>query len=193
MSSTKVKPEQRIIIMEDGTEANFGLRSIILFSKDLETNSLIFKLFSGKIIIFNVDGIDSFTEFQKQVYLHGLQAKIKSNIVTLKSIAAIEEELEKQISNLKAGKFSKAKKVNIPTLDNTLRAWAIVKSGKYPDKVKDILSSWIEYNNPEIVNEILTAWDSLTKKEKSAIKRNPFVQYEKELLDSLAGIEVIIP
>jgi hypothetical protein len=184
VKAPKVAAPVRIVILEDGTQVNFGTRATLLSSFDLETSTIVFKSFSGKIISFVVEGIEAFSDFQKQVYLFGLQTKIRGSLANAKTIEDTDLEVQKQIDLLKEGKFAvRSGDSSEVSLDNNLKAWATIQSGKYPTIVADPKTHWADLGNVVVINEVLSAWNALTPKEKIAARKNAYVVYEKSALD----------
>ena len=171
----------RVVIMEDGSQVNFGSRATLLSNTDVATGTIVFKLFTGKIISYVVEGIEAFSEFQKQVYLFGLQSKIRS---ALSNVKDVEEEVLKQIAALKEGKFSvRSGDASDVSLDNHLKAWATVMTGKYPNVVATPHTNWTDLTDVTVINEVLSTWNALSPKEKIAARKNVYVVHERSLLD----------
>lgn len=181
---TKVAPLARIVILEDGTQVNFGTRATLLSSFDVATATIVFKSFSGKIITYVVEGIEAFSDFQKQVYLFGLQTKIRGSLANAKGLEATDLEIQKQIDLLVDGKFSvRSGEASEVALDNNLKAWATIQSGKYPSIVEEPKAHWADLGNVVVINEVLSAWNALSPKDKIAARKNAYVVYERAALD----------
>lgn len=174
--------DSRIVEMEDGSEVNFGKRANLLTSVDGTTVS--FKLFSGKIITWVVEGIDDLTDFQKVVYIFGLTEKVKSNIASVKDVTELEIAIHRQITSLSSGVFyTRGTSSNAVVLDNLQKAWATVKSDQ------EGFEHFIDYAEPAVSREIATLWAEMSRPAKNLIRKNVYVVVEKAKLDLADGVE----
>jgi len=174
--------DSRIVKMEDGSEVNFGKRANLLTSVDGTIVS--FKLFSGKVIAWEVEGIDELTDFQKTVYIFGLTEKVKSNIASVKDVAELEIAIHRQVASLSSGVFyTRGTSSSAVVLDNLQKAWATVKSGQ------EGFEHFIDYAEPTVSREIATLWSEMTRPAKNLIRKNVYVVVAKAKLDLADGVE----
>ena len=179
------------IEMQDGSTVTFGANSNVVSTYDGETSNITFKLRDGNVISWDVEGTESMSLFQKTVYLYGLFRRIKSAIAgrDLDKLAGL---IEKQIEALKAGKFVVRGADGVPVLDNFLKAFATVMSGKFPGAVaeKNVRPHWVDLENPSVVTEVTEVWEAMDKKVKTAVRKNPFIVAVKAEFDR-EGAEAI--
>ena len=174
------------IQMNDGTKATFSDKANVLSTYDADTATITFKVRTGEVITWVVEGIENLTDFQKKVFLFGLFRRIKSAVASTKEIADVPATIERQIASLKEGKFVvRGSDSDGGKLDNFLKAFAMVMSGKFPDAVKEsnVKPHWANYEDASVVDEVLSTWSSLDKSIKTALRRNPFIMAAKAELD----------
>jgi hypothetical protein len=177
--------EVRIVKMEDGSEVNFGKRANLLTS--FEGTTVSFKLFTGKVITWVVEGIDTLTDFQKTVYVYGLTEKVKSNLAPVKDVSEMEIAIQKQILNLTSGIFfTRGTSSSAIILDNLQKAWAFVKSEQEGYK------HWEDLEDATVTREVASAWNELTRPAKNLIRKNVYVVIQKSKLDLADGVEATL-
>lgn len=176
----KAKKAIRFVTMDDGTQANFGVRSNLLSAIDLEEGIITFKISTGKTITWAVKTLKDLTDFQKTVHLYGVMERVKSSLAPVK-IDKLEEVITKQIEAIDNGEF------NIRSLNTTgeivltdlQKAYGLTMSESPTSTDKQ---HWKEIDKPEVVAEILQVWEGKTAVERGAIKRHPIVGWHLSVL-----------
>ena len=171
----------RVIKMEDGSVVNFGRRSSLLIA--INGAEVTFNLYNGKVIVWAVKGIESFTEFQKAVFTYGLTEKLKVNLGKVRELDKLEAGIREQLVNFDAGNFYVRANASSPLLlDNIQKAYALVKSQQ------EGFEHLANYDEPAISREIQATWSELSRPAKNLIRKNVYVIIEKAKLDSADGI-----
>lgn len=171
----------RVIKMEDGSVVNFGRRSSLLIA--INGAEVTFNLYNGKVIVWAVKDIESFTEFQKAVFTYGLTEKLKVNLGKVKELDKLEAGIKEQIANFDAGNFYVRANASSPLLlDNIQKAYALVKSQQ------EGFEHLANYDEPAVSREIQAIWGDMTRPAKNLIRKNVYVIIEKAKLDSLDGV-----
>lgn len=176
--TAKPKKEVRIVTMEDGTQLNFGTRANLLSSIDLETNTLTFKLVSGKIINWILQGVEGLTDFQRTVFLYGILEKVKTSLAPIK-LPKIEEAIAKQIVAIEKGEFNirSLSGSGEVTLTELQAAYAIALSKQSKAK-----AHWVNTTDVVTIQEVLSVWEGKSPAQRNAIRRNAAVSWELNVM-----------
>lgn len=175
-----VKPvkEPRIVLMEDGTTVNFGIRANVISAYDTEEKLITFKVITGDIIAWPITDIDNLTEAQVTVYLYGLLSKVKTNLAPVK-VPDLAKVIRDNIATINSGRFL-VRGAGVDEdfeLSLNQQAYALVLI-KYQNKVE-----WSNLSDPAVIVAIQTIWDSKSTSEKNTIRKNPYFKLEKATLE----------
>lgn len=187
---TKASTAPDRFIEIDGIQVNFGKRANLLTSIDEAANTVIFKLFTGKVINWTVPFVDGLSGFVKSVYIYGLVSKIKSSLAPVK-LDDLEAAIGKAIVSLDSGILT-ARVSTVGTLSDEQKAYALVKSTVGNRHYEDQFAHWNFLANPVVVQEVLAAWASFDKSKRNAIRRDPYVSLEKAQLEAAKAPESAI-
>jgi len=184
-TTAPAKPEKkvRIVTLEDGTQANFGVRANVLSIIDVKSSTLTFKIVTGKVINWTIAGVESLTEFQKTVFMYGLLEKIKTSLSPIK-LAGLEDAIAKQIVSLEKGEFSVRSLTTVGEVSLTTlqQAYAIAFSKQYPDK-----ANWANVEDPTVIAEVLSVWENKTNSQRNLVRRHPAVAWELNVMAIAKG------
>lgn len=183
-TAPKVEKKQRVVTMKDGSQVNFGVRGNVISSVDTETSTLNFKVITGDTITFDASGIegqpvDALTEFQKQVYLHGLLAKVKSSLAPIK-VEDLVTAITKQLESLAKAEFNVrgAGSEVVTGLTILEKAYAIAKSARSTEH-----AHWADLDDAKTVEEVQAYFATLTPGEKNKLRANAYVKLELAKLE----------
>ena len=179
----KPKKEVRIVTLEDGTQANFGARANLLSAIDIESDTVTFRIVTGKIINWVVKDMDNLTPFQKMVYMYGLLEKIKTSLAPIK-LLKLEEAIGKQIVAIEKGEFNvrSLSSAGEVVLTDLQKAYALAFSEQYPEK-----AHWGKVDDATTISEVLSSWENKTPAQRNAVRRHPMVQYQLSIMAMAAG------
>lgn len=200
----------KIIELENGEKVNFGTRSNVLSSFDIETNTITFKVATGEVIVWDVTTIadlmiDGLNEYTKTVILSGLLSKVKVSLApvklqeevtaedgTVSVVNSLAEAIRKQVAILTSGKFAVRglgdDSVEL-SLDQKAFATAAVKQAPFATAVglaAEDVAGWEDLDSEATINAVSNLWDSFEIPVKNAIRRNPYFKVEKALLEIAA-------
>ncbi len=176
--------EPVIVEMSDGTKCNFGRRANLVSSMDVPTKTLTFKISTGVIISWAVEGLEAFSTLQTKIYLYGLLEKVKSSLAGVGK-PDLEVAISNNIADIKAGNFnirSAGSSVAATGLTLVMKAFALAKSEQQEEYVhlRDL-------DNPSVIDEVCALWNGKSPSEKRAVRTNPFVQYHLSMLEKEAN------
>lgn len=185
-----------IITMENGENIDFGKSGKVKASYDVATSTVTFKTVVGSIIDYVVDGLDNFSDFQKEVYLYGVMEKIKSTLAPTK-VEDLVAKINKQIEEVKSGVFTTRTMDSSVELDSFLQAFAMVNAtgqvntstatfDVFPSalKVPELRPHWINVKDPAVIKEVLEFWNSLSRTEKASERHNTFITTQKAFIEA---------
>jgi len=190
---------KRVVTLENGEVVDFGVRANLITSFDTATNEVVFKLFSGEVIVWNTTkiedlAVESLSDFAKTVVLYGLLAKIKTNLASIKlyeevdgkQVHSLANNINDQIAIINTGKFSiraTATTVAGLTLDQRAFATAVSKHAKFADAVSCAEVEWADLEDEGVIASVISLWDSYTVSQKNVIRKQPHFRLEKSLLE----------
>ena len=193
----------RIVTLANGEVVDFGVRTNLLTTADAESGIILFKLFSGQVISWDVNQVTgleyaSASDLAKQVIQYGLLAKIKTNLASVMLQATAEDgsitfplfdNITKQIATLNEGSFltrSSGSNVSELSLEQKAFANAVTKHHKFAElvslKAEDV-ATWVDTNTSAVITAISSLWVSYDTSVKNAIRKNAFFRHEKSLLE----------
>ena len=192
---------KRVVTLDNGEVVDFGVRANLITSFDTATNEVVFKIFSGEVIIWDTTvikdlDIESFSEFAKTVVLYGLLAKIKTNLASVKlydevdgkKVHSLANSISGQIAIINEGKFS-IRATNAPvaglTLDQRAFATAVSKHAKFAEAVSiepEVAAEWKNLEDEEVILAVIALWDTYTVSTKNTIRKQPYFTLEKSTL-----------
>ena len=184
----------RIVQLETGELVNFGKSGKVIASYDVDTDTITFKTVPGKVISFKISDLPE--NVLKEATIYGLREKIKA---TLAPITAndIPDKIYKEIEALQAGLFVTRSSDSTTTveLDDFMKAFALINATGQVNtgtalftikeqfiSVPELRPHWVNLNDVNVINEVLTYWDSLSRQEKAAQKRNTFVKTQASII-----------
>jgi hypothetical protein len=162
-----------IITLEDGTQANFGVRTKLLVSINELSNTVTFKLFTGRIIVWSVPYVDGLGGFVKAVYLYGLVAKIKSSIASNKDVNLLEETLVNVLASLDNGIMT-LRNNTVCTLTSEQKAYAMIKSSPECLHYEEMYAHWYDISEVSVIEEIIKLWATFDRSRKNTIRKDAF-------------------
>jgi len=182
--SEQTEKVTNIVEMSDGTTVDFGKRGTLVTSINLDSATIVFKMVTGAVINWQVEGVENLSDFQKKVYLYGLLSKIKSAMAPV-----AKEDLEcfinKQIETINSGTFlvrAFGDTVGEVKLTDIQKAYAIAKSKQNPDFIH-----WANVDDVNVISEVSTDWKAKSTQEKNVVRRNPYVQLELSILGTASN------
>jgi len=181
--SIKVK-ESNVVTMSDGTQCNFGSRANLLATMDIESKTLTFKVATGAVVSWPVEGLEAFSNFQVKVYLYGLLEKIKSSMAGVK-VDGLEKAINDHIADIKEGNFnirSAGSSVSAIGLTMVMKAYALAKGQQQEE-----FAHFVNLEDPAVIEEVAALWAEKTPSEKRSDRANPFVQYQLAVLEQEAN------
>jgi len=194
---------KRVVALENGEVVDFGVRANLITSFDTATNEVVFKLFSGEVIVWDaskIEGleVDSLNELAKTIILYGLLAKIKTNLAAIKlyedgedgeQVHSLANNINGQIKTINSGRFNiraTASTVAGLTLDQRAFATAVSKHDKFAEAVSvkpEVASKWVDLEDEDVIAEIISVWDTYTVSNKNTIRKQPYFRLEKVNLE----------
>jgi len=168
----------RIIDMVDGTQANFGTRSNLLSTMDVETSTATFKVVTGEVINWVMQGLEGLTPFQKMVYMYGAMEKVKSSLAGVKKEVLAEAvtksttDIDNEVFNIRSN--GHGGEVVLSTLQ---KAYALAIS-----KLDETKEYWNQLDEKTVISEVLAVWETKTAKERGALRRHPHVALELNIM-----------
>jgi len=193
---------KRVATLENGEVVDFGVRANLITSFDTATNEVVFKLFSGEVIVWDaskIEGleVESLNELAKTVVLYGLLAKIKTNLASVKLYEEVDGEqvhslannINDQIDIINTGRFNiraTATTVAGLTLDQRAFATAVSKHAKFAEAVsisEEVASKWVDLEDEEVIEQVIALWDTYTVSNKNTIRKQPYFRLEKVNLE----------
>jgi hypothetical protein len=187
-----------IVLMESGEMLNFGKVGRVISS--YEGTVITFKTVTGKTLDLDVTTLPQ--SILEEAAVYGIREKIKSTLPTT-APADLATKIEKEIAQLKEGKFVTRRSDSETGLDNFLIALALVnatgtvqaeegKTFAVPSAFlifPELKPEWKNINDPKIISEVLVFWEGLDKKIKSAQRRNnAFISTQAALIESGAFV-----
>lgn len=174
----------RIVEMQDGSKVDFGSRSKLLVSFSTEDNTATFKVFTGDMVTWVVEGMDNLTDFQKIVYMYGLVERVKSSLspISLKNLAST---IHAQIAEINKGNFNIRANggTKVATgLDQLQTAYALAMAELKPE-----VAHWNQVTEQTVIDEVLASWATKDAKQRGAIRRHPAVSLKLSMLKLEAG------
>lgn len=184
-----------MVTMANGEVLNFRENGKCFSGYDKETGTLTFKIVTGEVIDVNVADIPQ--DVKDEALLWGLVRYVTSKIPNVDA-DKVAEKVTKEVDSLKAGKFAtRGASAGGQELDDFMVAFALVNAtgevntGNSTFAVKQSFISvdelqphWVNVNDPSVVAEVLAYWDSLSTKDKTNQKKNPFIKTQVELIST---------
>jgi hypothetical protein len=170
--------KDRLVTMQDGSVKNFGVRANLLTNVDHETGLVTFDFFTGETISFNayaIEGqtVETFTAFQKQVFIYGLLAKVKTALAPIK-VDGLFEAVTKQLDAIAKAEFStRGHAETVVGLSDLEKAYALAKvvQGDAPEYFSDL-------TDVRTIEEVQAYFATLTTGGKNKLRNHPKVALE---------------
>lgn len=200
----------RVIELNDGTKADFGVRNNLLSPVDLTTNTIFFKLASGEVITWNpldkphYTDVSALSETARTPFIYGLLQKVRANtasfklsevvevkdengnVVSSKTVNSLYDAIISNIESIDSGKFSlrggSADEEFVLTLDQKAYALAYIT---VPEAfMPQGTIPWTKENmeTPEVIADIQAAWEAKDRSSKNAIRKNYCFEFERSRL-----------
>lgn len=177
-ASTVEAKKDRLVTMQDGSVKNFGVRANLLTSVDAESGVITFDFFTGETIAFNaytIEGqtVETFTAFQKQVFVYGLLAKVKTALAPIK-VEGLFEAVTKQLDAIAKAEFTtRGHAETVVGLSDLEKAYALAKvvQGDAPEYFSDL-------NDARTIEEVQAHFATLTTGGKNKLRNHPKVALE---------------
>lgn len=168
----------RIVDMADGTQANFGTRANLLSSMNIPTATATFKVITGEVINWVMQGLEGLTDFQKTVYMYGAMEKVKSSLAGVK-VEVLAEAVTKNTTDIDNEVFNirSAGSTGAVTLTTLQKAYALAIS-----KLDGSKEYWNQLEEKAVIAEVLAVWETKTAKERGALRRHPHVALELNVM-----------
>lgn len=190
VTETEVK---RIVTMNDGRAVDFKKRNNILQTIDTESNVVSFDIFTGESHSIDLSAIPS--DIKELIFAKGVAAIIKANLAGV-NLQDVNEEtgiitnslsaaVEKGIKALLDGKVStRVSSDDGEVLSDEVKAFVVAStyepSGFYKEGwaaatiEEGGLRLFNDETSAELLSEIAGVWDSLDRKARNAVRRNPY-------------------
>jgi len=170
--------KDRLVTMQDGSVKNFGVRANLLTNVDHETGLVTFDFFTGETISFNAFGIEgqtveTFTAFQKQVFVYGILAKIKTSLAPIK-VDGLFTAVTKQLDAIAKAEFTTRGHAEAEVgLSDLEKAYALAKvvQGDAPEYFSDLADQ-------RTIEEVQAYFATLTTGGKNKLRNHPKVALE---------------
>ena len=153
--------ESRKVVLTDGSIADFGSRNNILQSKDAETGTITFKVFTGEILVADLNKVEALgyaqmTDLGKTYALAAAGNKIKMAISTAKLTEAVVGEdgeitvvhtlanaIQEAIDSIEKGEFSTRSSAGESDegLDDVVKYFAVAAGAFYDTPIKYVYAN----------------------------------------------------
>ena len=202
----------RVVELQNGEKANFGVRNNLLSSFDVETGSITFKVFTGEVITFDVTSIADLkyadqSDLARTALLYAYLNKVKANLAPVKLQEEVETKdaegnvvssetvnslavaIQKEVDKLLKGEFpvrgAGSDEGLELTLDQKAFAKAVVTHAAFAAAVKvsaEQSKGWDDVEADNTIVAVSALWDSYSVSIRNKIRRNGYFTLEKGTL-----------
>lgn len=183
MTQVNENAEAKLVTMADGSTMEFSSRASKKTSINLEEGTVSFFLSTGEIYLINSIEIPGCSEYfsypmmVKRFILDGIRGRIIGTLNNTVGELSLSEAIVEAIASVKEGRV-RAAAVKGTSLTREERAYAMLWV-KHPTVFSEVQGtmSWDDITSTEVKNDIISAWKDKTKKQRGAIKRNPWFMH----------------
>lgn len=181
--TTENETNKRLVTMADGSVMEFAVKAAKRTALNIDEGTVVFYLSTGQVFLLSATDVPGCSEYHtyprmvKRFILDGIRTKI---VISLNNTDTdnLGETIEDAITTLKEGRLRSSPAIKDIRLTREEKAYALLWKN-HPTVFTEVQGTmvWDDIETAEVKADIISAWKEKSKKQRGAVKRNPWFMH----------------